>query len=151
MDDAEDLQQFLARLVTKKFWKAKLTWANAFRALLVVGVLLSLRYLGAAFASVLGIFLIFWNLGEGGGGASAYSVFNRGANYLLGDLRLQRIDQQLRNADAAVEDDGNVVAYRPPVELRSRDANKKCPCGSGRKLKKNGGGRRFLFSGSSVK
>lgn len=53
-----------------------------------------------SFASILGIVLIFYNLGERSGGASAYSVFNRGANYLLGDLRLGRIDQQLRNAGA---------------------------------------------------
>lgn len=110
--------------------------ANIIRAALVVGALYCVRYFGAMFASILGIVLIFYNLGENSGGASAYSVFNRGANYLLGDLRLGRIDQQLRNAVVANDDDGQVVQYNAPIEIRSRDANKPCPCGSGKKLKK---------------
>lgn len=59
---------------------------------------LLLAWFVCSFASILGIILIFRNLGERSGGASAYSVFNRGAHYLLGDLRLGRIDQELRNA-----------------------------------------------------
>lgn len=40
------------------------------------------------------------------------------------------------HVDVAPEDDGEVVRYNAPIEIRSRDANKKCPCGSGKKLKK---------------
>ncbi|XP_026191280.1 uncharacterized protein LOC113146867 [Cyclospora cayetanensis] len=136
MDGTEDLSQLIERLLTKEFWKGKLTRSNFIRVLLVLASLCCLRYLGAIAASILGIVLIFWNLGERTGGASAYSVFNRGANYLLGDLRLARIDQQLRHGDGGLEDDAQVVEYRAPIEIRSRDANKRCPCGSGKKLKK---------------
>ncbi|KAL8438843.1 hypothetical protein Efla_000761 [Eimeria flavescens] len=136
MSDFELPSQFFARLLTKEFWKSKLTRRNLIRGVLAVLAICCLRYLGALFASVLGIVLIFCNLGERTGGASAYSVFNRGANYLLGDLRLAQVEQQLRHADVAQEDDGRVVPLNAPIEIRSRDANKKCPCGSGKKLKK---------------
>lgn len=136
MDNGEDFSEFLAHILSKEFWKENINRRNIIRATVIIAALCCLRYFGAFFASILGIVLIFYNLGERSGGASAYSVFNRGANYLLGDLRLGRIDQQLRNADAAVEDDGQVVQFNAPVEIRSRDANKKCPCGSGKKLKK---------------
>ncbi|KAL8454191.1 hypothetical protein Emed_000449 [Eimeria media] len=105
MSESEDLSQFLAHIFSKEFWKPKLTPRR--------------------FASLLGIVIIFCNLGERTGGASAYSVFNRGANYLLGDLRLGHVEQQLRHAEGPVEDDGRVVPLNAPIEIRSRDANKK--------------------------
>lgn len=136
MDEDEDLAQLLARVSTKEFWVNKITRKNLLRAGLALVILFCLRCFGALFASILGICLILYNLGDRGDGVSAYSVFNRNINYLLGDLRPAQVDQQIRNADVDVADHAEV--YRPPVRApgRSRDANKLCACGSNKKTKK---------------
>uniref|UniRef100_A0A7S4VJD9 SAYSvFN domain-containing protein n=1 Tax=Alexandrium monilatum TaxID=311494 RepID=A0A7S4VJD9_9DINO len=81
---------------------------------------------------------------------SAYSVFNRGQRHILGDLRPEQIDAEQRGnqylegregageglielpegADGEGDEDDDL-----PV-LRSRDANKPCQCGSGKKAKR---------------
>lgn len=65
--------------------------SNLFPMQLLVNLLLF------RFASLLGIALVFLNLGNRTGGVSAYSVFNREGRYLLGDLRLSQIERELRH------------------------------------------------------
>merc|ERR1719247_2220852 len=83
-------------------------------------------------------------------GPSAYSIFNPGQQHLRGDLRAEQLDAEQRgdrflmghnNADdnVFVPDDLQVVDTEDrdePLSVRSRDANRPCSCGSGRKAKK---------------
>lgn len=89
-----------------------------------------------------GIFFIFVSLGarrdEDAG--SAYSVFNRGARHLLGDLRGDQIDREHRGV-AHLNGGENLAGFGGEMDdaregPRSKDVNKPCPCGSGKKLKK---------------
>lgn len=93
------------------------------------------------------IVAIFCNLGNRTDGYSAYSVFNDGCRHLLGDLRADQVDREYRGL-GHVQDDGravdsNIVRYEGEDEdvvpwqeyVKSRDVNKKCFCGSGRKFK----------------
>ena len=83
----------------------------------------------------------------GAGRYSAYSIFNEGGKHLMGDLRAeqleaeQRGDQYLTGYNAA----DNLIAMPEDVAgdgdaevpvIRSRDANRPCPCGSGKKAKR---------------
>uniref|UniRef100_A0A7S4SL50 SAYSvFN domain-containing protein n=1 Tax=Alexandrium monilatum TaxID=311494 RepID=A0A7S4SL50_9DINO len=97
---------------------------------------------------------------------SAYSVFNRGQRHILGDLRPEQIDAEQRGLSLASLEHGVVTqllgnqylegregAGEGLIELpegadgegdedddlpvlRSRDANKPCQCGSGKKAKR---------------
>ncbi len=83
------------------------------------------------------ILLFVWsNLGERRHGQfSAYNVFNRNFQRLLGDTSAEEIDAQLRNQigrrEKAVTDDK--VSQK---SFSSKEANQPCSCGSGRKVKK---------------
>uniref|UniRef100_A0A7S1FEK9 SAYSvFN domain-containing protein n=1 Tax=Noctiluca scintillans TaxID=2966 RepID=A0A7S1FEK9_NOCSC len=81
-------------------------------------------------------------------GVSAYSIFNRGQQHLLGDLRVEQIeaeqrgDRHLVNYNAGgglIELDslGEDSFSEDEVPLvKSRDGNRPCKCGSGKKAKK---------------
>uniref|UniRef100_A0A0G4HTK5 SAYSvFN domain-containing protein n=1 Tax=Chromera velia CCMP2878 TaxID=1169474 RepID=A0A0G4HTK5_9ALVE len=106
---------------------------------------LAVRTLGTPMICITIIFGIFWNLGEGGegrGGISAYSVFNRGVRSILGDLRAEQIEGELRHGERGAQGAGggdliDLPQERlDPIPMTSRTANVPCPCGSGRKLKK---------------
>mmetsp|Transcript_63147 Transcript_63147/g.133300 ORF Transcript_63147/g.133300 Transcript_63147/m.133300 type:complete len:193 (+) Transcript_63147:111-689(+) len=86
--------------------------------------------------------------GVASGEYSAYSIFN-GGRYLLGDLRPEQIEAEQRglghlrqnHRDDDDDDDqprrgGDGWGNDDVPMLRSRDANRPCPCGSGQKAKK---------------
>mmetsp|Transcript_67274 Transcript_67274/g.122728 ORF Transcript_67274/g.122728 Transcript_67274/m.122728 type:complete len:164 (+) Transcript_67274:123-614(+) len=117
-------------------------------ALLFVAWVLVFRWSGfdQVFFIVSIMALIFFNLGtRSSDKPSAYSVFNSGSKHLLGDLRAEQIDAEHRG-------DAHLAAYRDseqnlidlpgapggedPASMRSRDANRPCKCGSGKKSKK---------------
>ncbi|KAF4649420.1 hypothetical protein FOL47_002101, partial [Perkinsus chesapeaki] len=84
---------------------------------------------------------IFNNLGRRREGMySAYSVFNRGGRHLLGDLRVDQLERELRGqgpAGAGADTDLLVPLGDPgATSFSSREANTVCPCGSGRKRKR---------------
>ncbi|PFH32650.1 hypothetical protein BESB_012620 [Besnoitia besnoiti] len=140
-DDEDDFS--LAEIFSKEQLTALCTWKNGMRLLATVCTILATRRFGALAGILIGFALILWNLryDEAGGAVSAYSVFNRGVRHLLGDLRPADVDRQLRNGDrnGDEQDDDNVVLLDAPRAVgvhRSRDANKRCPCGSGKKTKK---------------
>lgn len=87
----------------------------------------------AAVISVAIIVGIFTNLGNSASGISAYSIFNRGCQYLLGDSRADAVDRELR---------GHTVVSDPQPEspgflnIPSKFINLPCPCGSGLKAKR---------------
>ncbi|CAD7958738.1 unnamed protein product [Amoebophrya sp. A120] len=114
-------------------------------------VLLSLLWLAGAayFRSQIyiifsGIGFIFLSLGaraEDDDGVSAYSVFNRGARHLLGDLRPDQIDRENRGVAHMGGGGGNGGGglggdFAGAEQMKSKDANKPCACGSGKKTKK---------------
>lgn len=92
-----------------------------------------------------GIAFLFLSLSaraENDDGPSAYSVFNRGAQYLMGDLRADQIDREHRGiahlqggggGGGGMEMNGD---FDVGPGMRGRDANKPCTCGSGKKFKK---------------
>ncbi|CAJ1348641.1 unnamed protein product, partial [Effrenium voratum] len=92
-------------------------------------------------------FILGPGLGEGRGEYSAYSVFNRGQRHLLGELRAEQLDAEQRGDQqlagyADREPDGGGLIELPGTEeedkptIRSRDANRPCSCGSGKKAKR---------------
>mmetsp|Transcript_8471 Transcript_8471/g.20389 ORF Transcript_8471/g.20389 Transcript_8471/m.20389 type:complete len:180 (-) Transcript_8471:44-583(-) len=95
---------------------------------------------------ITGIAFVFLSLGARSGdvgsdeeGVSAYSVFNRGARHLLGDLRGDQIDREHRgiaHMGGGGGGRGGDDDYDYAPQFKSKDANKPCPCGSGKKLKK---------------
>eukprot|EP00921_Rhytidocystis_pertsovi_P019523 GHVQ01030970.1.p1 GENE.GHVQ01030970.1~~GHVQ01030970.1.p1 ORF type:complete len:145 (+),score=28.43 GHVQ01030970.1:250-684(+) len=134
-----------------------LTRQNLWRLLLVVVVIAAVKLFGQVGLILSMIVGIFCNLGSSSGeGLSAYSVFNRNQEGLMGDLRAEDVDSQLRHesqphirhhpTDDDEEDDDEdghgCVAWprhqqESSVTVRStRGANKPCICGSGLKTKK---------------
>ncbi|CAD7967789.1 unnamed protein product [Amoebophrya sp. A25] len=103
-----------------------------------------------------GICFIFLSLGarQDDDGVSAYSIFNRGARHVLGDLRGDQVDREHRGiahmrgqeggggrqgdrGGGGLQEGGDDLGgLNLRQQMRSRDANKPCPCGSGKKLKK---------------
>mmetsp|Transcript_19123 Transcript_19123/g.37555 ORF Transcript_19123/g.37555 Transcript_19123/m.37555 type:complete len:206 (-) Transcript_19123:75-692(-) len=95
-------------------------------------------------------FILGPGLGHGRGGSrfSAYSVFNEGQRHLLGDLRPEQIDAENRGnimLERANQEDnagGGLVDLLEDTDggetpvVRSRDANRPCQCGSGKKAKR---------------
>ena len=86
---------------------------------------------------------IFMNLGiREPGSFSAYNIFNRGFRHLLGDLRADQIDAELRNKfhPGQQRHDSEDDEPEPPAALdrqySSKEANKLCACGSKKKTKK---------------
>jgi hypothetical protein len=95
----------------------------------------------AAVISIAIIVAIFQNLGQSSQNSpfSAYSIFNKGCQYLLGDARPDAIDRQLRGGGAA--QDNNIDHSAQPskdfvTNFPSKFINRACPCGSGKKAKK---------------
>jgi Uncharacterized conserved domain (SAYSvFN) len=88
---------------------------------------------------------IYFNLGSRRPGSySAYNIFNKGFKHLLGDLRGDQIDAELRNkmigrdptadTNSGADDDNNDA--RQGGLANSKNANKLCSCGSKKKTKK---------------
>ncbi|CAE8589152.1 unnamed protein product [Polarella glacialis] len=84
---------------------------------------------------------------------SAYSIFNKGHRHLLGDLRAEQLDAEQRGdqylaryAGGDDTDQGGLIDLPDSADVdlgegerplvRSRDANRPCPCGSGKKAKR---------------
>lgn len=89
-----------------------------------------------AVISIVIIVAIFSNLGFGStSGFSAYSIFNKGCGYLLGEARPDEIDKQLRGGDSGPKYD-ELGKYFEGLDLPSKFVNKACLCGSGLKAKK---------------
>ena len=82
--------------------------------------------------SVAIIVLIFSNLGVATS-HSAYSVFNKGFQHMLGDVRADVIDDQLRGGTGLSR---NAVVSNEILDIPSKYMNRPCPCGSGNKAKK---------------
>jgi len=89
---------------------------------------------------------MFINLGSRQGYLSAYSIFNPNQRSLLGDLRAEQLEAELRKGQGAsieAADDSNLidlpqqhVACGELPARMSKAANKPCPCGSGKKYKR---------------
>ena len=80
---------------------------------------------------------IYFNLGSRRVGSfSAYNIFNKGFVHLLGDLRAEQIDAELRNQVAVPRRVEEEEKKKPIESVSSRDVNKLCACGSNRKWKK---------------
>lgn len=84
---------------------------------------------------------IFTNLGQRSAtSVSAYSIFNRGFQRLLGDVQPDAIDRQLRGGGSAVpnvsEQDTVSEKDHKFTNFPSKFINRPCPCGSGLKAKK---------------
>ena len=91
----------------------------------------------AAVISITIIIAIFSNLGTSTSGVSAYSIFNKGCQYLLGDSRPDAIDRQLRgNQNNAGPNQEISISPNRHLEYPSKFINKPCSCGSGIKAKK---------------
>jgi hypothetical protein len=103
--------------------------------LLHLALLFAVVYSGfdTAVISVAIIVTIFSTLGSSSSPYSAYSIFNKGCRYLLGDTRPEQIDRQIRGADGVDQrpQNGSTIMNFP-----SRFINRPCPCGSGMKAKK---------------
>jgi hypothetical protein len=87
------------------------------------------------------IVAIFSNLGDTSSPSpySAYSIFNKGCQYLLGDARADAIDRQIRGAQrhlAGAESSRGHESGIDITDIPSKYANRPCPCGSGLKAKK---------------
>lgn len=84
------------------------------------------------------IVLIFSNLGSSRGEYSAYSIFNKGCHYLLGDARQDAVEEQIRGG-VRPGNGPEPVNARPGGQydnFPSKFINKPCPCGSGIKAKR---------------
>jgi hypothetical protein len=84
---------------------------------------------------------IFSNLGTRSvDSTSAYSIFNRGFQRLLGDIQPDAIDRQLRGGGAGIDHSENGGMEKRPLNMMSnfpsKFINRPCPCGSGLKAKK---------------
>ena len=92
----------------------------------------------AAVISVAIIIGLFSNLGQSSSPYSAYSIFNKGCQYLLGDARPDAIDRQLRGNHGNLEavPDGEPDERLNLIDIPSKFINRPCPCGSGLKAKK---------------
>jgi len=104
----------------------------------------------AAVISIALIVAIFSNLGTSDSEYSAYSIFNKGCEYLLGDARADQIDKQLRGGGVR-RDTPNEPADPNPnfIDIPSKFMNRPCPCGSGWKAKKCHASRKTVSSASN--
>ncbi len=71
------------------------------------------------------LFVIFWNLGENKiGDVSAYSVFNRDQQHLVGEFRAEQFEAQLRGGRATASTQayrGEEPADQRPIDVRQRE------------------------------
>jgi hypothetical protein len=121
-------------------------WYWLLRLSLVVAVVWS-RF-DAAVISVTIIVGIFTNLGNSSSGISAYSIFNRGCQYLLGDSRAEAVDRELRGHAVVSETQPESPRY---LNIPSKFINLPCPCGSGLKAKRCHAMRSVRKPGPSVR
>ncbi|SBT74872.1 conserved protein, unknown function [Plasmodium malariae] len=102
---------------------------------------------GVVYVIVVLIAIIFLNLESNkesrGSSISAYSIFNKGKRYLVGDLRMNQIETELRNVKYKNDDsDENILRYndidknKMYIKGSSKYNNKLCTCGSNKKFKK---------------
>ena len=97
------------------------------------------------------IITIFCNLGSSSSGVSAYSVFNKGCRYLLGDSRAEDVDRQLRGgAGISPGPRDRPIVQADFTDIPSKYINRPCPCGSGLKAKKCHANRGGSASGTST-
>lgn len=85
------------------------------------------------------IVVIFSNLGSNDSKSSwsAYSIFNKGCQYLLGEARADQLDKQIRGGGAGGEASGlEETPHSSFLNIPSKYINRPCPCGSGLKAKK---------------
>ncbi|GAW79652.1 hypothetical protein, conserved [Plasmodium gonderi] len=110
------------------------------------------RIFGVVYIIIILIAIIFLNLdhtnndsNSNGRGSpiSAYSIFNKGKRYLIGDLRMNQIETELRNRMFKNDNsDDNFVRYddidknKIYIKGYSKYNNKLCTCGSNKKFKK---------------
>lgn len=90
----------------------------------------------AAAISLAIIIGIFCNLGESVSGISAYSIFNKGCQFLLGDSRAEAVDIELRGGAAIPSGRASGSVSPDYWNIPSKFINRECPCGSGLKAKK---------------
>jgi hypothetical protein len=89
-----------------------------------------------AVISVALIILVFSNLGTSTSPYSAYSIFNKGCRYLLGEARADDFDRQLRNGPSNMPEKASSGESEGFLNIPSKYINRPCPCGSGLKAKK---------------
>ena len=111
----------VSRVAGLGLWLCLAWWFRLDRVFIIISVLLG----------------IYFNLGTRQPGSySAYNIFNKGFMHLLGDLRGDQIDAELRNKMVGRQIDD----AEPPVggveTQEVRDGNKLCACGSRKKTKK---------------
>ncbi|KAF8821279.1 hypothetical protein IE077_002209 [Cardiosporidium cionae] len=111
------------------------------KILLFVLWIIAVKILGKIFFILSLIVSIFINLSSRVDGYSAYSVFNPQLRHLLGDLRADQVDQEMRGGFTlqANNNEDEPFVDLPEVEMAkhiSRRANKPCDCGSGKKFKR---------------
>lgn len=131
--------------------------AITFAWYLVLAVLwvAAFRRFGSPWVAVSTILAIFYSVSGPSSkqqrGYSAYSVFNPGQRSLLGDLRAEDIERELRHG-LREEGDSNLIELPPdlmrcpqdlsrPLDRKSDLVNKPCLCGSGLKTKRCCGSR----------
>jgi hypothetical protein len=105
---------------------------------------------GAVFFIASALWLIFSNLshtepGQKASGPSAYSVFNKGGEKMMGSLDASQFENELRHQPAAAARDAGPAAATPRevsapsqpqlYKRTSKQANQPCVCGSGKKYK----------------
>ena len=106
----------------------------------------------AAVISIALLIAIFSNLGSSDHSSpySAYSIFNKGCRYLLGEARADQLDRQIRGGTRTVQPGGD-EDERSVLNIPSKFINRPCPCGSGLKAKKCHAMRRTRNEKSSEK
>ena len=117
----------VGQLVAISTWLFLAWWTRLDRVFIIFSVLLG----------------IYFNLGSRRPGSySAYNIFNKGFKHLLGDLRGDQIDAELRNKivgrdNAERVNEGTQDEDEPEGGIfSSKNANKLCACGSKKKTKK---------------
>jgi len=93
----------------------------------------------AAVISIAIIVGIFSNLGTSSRSSfSAYSIFNKGCQFLLGEARPEAVDRELRGSGGVSREQlaQEASVFSSKLNIPSRFINRPCPCGSGLKAKK---------------
>ncbi|KYO00844.1 conserved protein, unknown function, partial [Plasmodium gaboni] len=98
---------------------------------------------GSVYIIIVLIAIIFLNLeNKNDSSISAYSIFNKGKRYLIGDLRMNQIENEFRNTKYNNDSEDNFLRYEDIdknkfyIKGSSKYNNKLCTCGSKKKFKK---------------
>lgn len=124
------------------------------RSFLLVSLWLCLAWftrLDRVFVIISILVAIFANLGQRKAGQhSAYNVFNRGFRRLLSDLSGAQIEAEMRNKRVTNAGAGIVGLSddEEPVSFSSKEGNRTCGCGSGKKVKKCCGKNKLVRNGN---